>query len=202
MGSSLPAPLADLVGQLSKLPGLGPKSAMRAAMALLKWPESETRRLGEEICALRDKLRLCSRCGSLSAEDPCRICSDAGRDKTLLCVVPEWDSLLALEEGLFYDGLYFVLGGLLAPLEREGASGPDLQPLKERLGEGDVREVILALGATLEGENTATWVSQAIKKDFPSIKVSRLAQGMPLGAEVRFMDRETLRQSLRYRQEI
>lgn len=202
MGSPLPTPLAELVGHLSKLPGLGPKSAMRAAMALLKWPENDTRRLGEEIFALRDKLRLCSRCGSLSSDDPCRICSDETRDKNLLCVVPEWDSLLALEEGLFYDGLYFVLGGLLAPPEREGASGPDLQALKERLAGGDVKEVILALGATLEGENTATWISRALKKDFPSVRISRLAQGMPLGAEVRFMDKETLRQSLRYRQEI
>lgn len=171
-------------------------------MALLKWPESETRSLGEEIYTLRDKLRLCSRCGSLSAEDPCRICSDETRDSYLLCVVPEWDSLLALEDGAFYNGMYFVLGGLFAPLEKEENARPDMHGLKERLAEGKIEEVILALGATLEAENTATFIKEAIKKEFPAIRLSRLAQGMPLGSEVRFMDRETLRQSLRYRQEI
>jgi recombination protein RecR len=108
MSGALPAPLQNLVGKLAKLPGLGPKSAMRIAITLLKWPEAETRRFGEDIASLRDTLRLCSRCGALSATDPCRICADANRDQTVLCVIPEWDSMLALEEAGFYNGYYFV----------------------------------------------------------------------------------------------
>lgn len=202
MGSTLPAPLQALVDKLAKLPGLGPKSAMRIAMTLLKWPEEETRQLGRDIAALRDNLRLCSRCGALCAADPCHICADLNRDKSVLCVVPEWDSLLALEEAGFYDGYYFVLGGLLAPLEKTGSSNIDLPGLDARLAEGGIEEIILALGATLEGENTATFISQTIRKRFPALRVTRLAQGMPLGAEVKYMDRETLRQSWKYRQQI
>lgn len=202
MGAVLPAPLQVLVDRLAKLPGLGPKSAMRIAMTLLKWPEVETRQFGMDIAALRDNLRLCSRCGALSANDPCQICADQNRDGSVLCIVPEWDSLLALEEAGFYDGYYFVLGGLLAPLEKAGPGNIDLPGLDARLAEGEIEEIILALGATIEGENTATFISQAIRKRYPTVRVSRLAQGMPLGAEVKYMDRETLRQSWKYRQQI
>lgn len=202
MSAVLPAPLQTLVGKLSKLPGLGPKSAMRIAMTLLKWPEAETRQFGQDIASLRDNLCLCNRCGSLSATDPCRICTDQNRDRRVLCVVPEWDSLLALEDAGFYDGLYFVLGGILSPLEKMGSNSIDLPGLEARLAEGEVEEIILALGATVEGENTATFINQAVHKHFPSIRISRLAQGIPLGAEVKYMDRETLRQSWKYRQEI
>ena len=202
MSGALPAPLQNLVGKLAKLPGLGPKSAMRIASTLLKWPEAETRRFGEDIASLRDTLRLCSRCGALSATDPCRICADANRDQTVLCVIPEWDSMLALEEAGFYNGYYFVLGGLLAPLEKSGTSSIDLPGLNARLAEGKIEEIILALGSTIEGENTATYISQAVRGKFPSIRVSRLAQGMPLGSEVKYMDKETLRQSWKYRQQI
>lgn len=171
-------------------------------MTLLKWPESEARRLGEGIAGLRDTLCLCSRCGALSAVDPCPICSDKARNETLLCLVSEWDSLLAMERGAFYNGLYFVLGGLLEPLQQRDAQSLDTDRLLSRLNEGEVTEVILALGSTLEAENTASYLKSLLARNFPGLKVSRLAQGIPLGAEVKFMDHETLRQSLKYRQEI
>ena len=113
MDHRIPEPLKALVEQLARLPGLGPKSAMRVAMTLLKWPEAETRRLGKGIHDLRDNLRLCSRCGALTETDPCNVCSDKERDDSLLCVVAEWDSMLTLEEGAFYKGRYLILGGLL-----------------------------------------------------------------------------------------
>ena len=202
MHSHIPEPLRALVEQLSRLPGLGPKSAMRVAMTLLKWPEAETRRLGQGIHDLRDQLHLCSRCGGLSSSDPCAICNDPSRSRDTLCLVTEWDRMLTLDEGGFYHGQYLILGGLLAPLERMDSESLDLDRLVRRLEEGEVRELILALGATLEAENTASFLKTLVRKRFPHIRISRLAQGIPLGAEVKYMDRETLRQSLQYRQDI
>ena len=175
---------------------------MRAAMTLLKWPEAETRRLGRGIHDLRDNLHLCSRCGGLSSTDPCAVCADAGRARETLCLVTEWDSMLTLDEGGFYRGQYMILGGLLAPRERRDSESRDLDRLTRRLDEGEVTELILALGATLEAENTASFIRQMVRKRFPRIRVSRLAQGIPLGAEVKYMDKETLRQSLQYRQDL
>lgn len=196
----LPEPLQALVEQLAKLPGLGPKSALRLAMTLLKWPASETRRLGKGIHDLRDNLHLCSRCGALTDKDPCAICSDVTRSVDMLCVVAEWDSMLTMEEGGFYRGQYIILGGLLAPLDNMNADSLEIERLSRRLSEGSVQEIVLALGTTVEAENTATFVRTMVERNFPSVHISRLAQGIPLGAEVKFMDRETLRQSLLYRQ--
>lgn len=196
----LPEPLQALVEQLAKLPGLGPKSALRLAMTLLKWPASETRRLGKGIHDLRDNLHLCSRCGALTDKDPCAICSDPTRSPDMLCIVAEWDSMLTMEEGGFYRGHYLILGGLLAPLDNMNADSLELERLTRRLSEGSVQEIVLALGTTVEAENTASFVRSMVERNFPTIKISRLAQGIPLGAEVKFMDRETLRQSLLYRQ--
>lgn len=202
MAAVLPEPLRGLVEQLSHLPGLGSKSALRIAMRLLQWPESETRRLGESIAALRDMLGLCSRCGALSAADPCPVCADPDRDTACLCVVPEWDSMIALEAGGFYRGQYFVLGGLLSPQQKKDSQALETEKLLDRLGEGEIKEVVLALGATLEGENTASFIRHLVGRRFPGIEVTRLAQGMPLGSEVKYMDRETLRQSMQHRQKI
>ena len=130
------------------------------------------------------------------------MCADAGRARDTLCLVTEWDSMLTLDEGGFYRGQYMILGGLLAPLERMDSESLDLDRLTRRLDEGEVTELILALGATLEAENTASFIRQMARKRFPHIRVSRLAQGIPLGAEVKYMDKETLRQSLQYRQDL
>ena len=138
MHERIPEPLKALVEQLSRLPGLGPKSAMRAAMALLKWPEAETRRLGRGIHDLRDNLHLCSRCGGLSSSDPCAVCSDTERARDTLCLVTEWDSMLTLDEGGFYHGQYMILGGLIAPLERMDSDSLDMDRLVKRLAEGEV----------------------------------------------------------------
>ncbi|MBQ9406529.1 MAG: recombination protein RecR [Desulfovibrio sp.] len=202
MRNHIPEPLKALVDQLARLPGLGPKSALRVAMTLLKWPVAETRRLGQGIHDLRDNLHLCSRCGGLSAQDPCTICADTQRERDTLCLVAEWDSLLALDQGGFYHGQYMILGGLLAPLERVDADCLDMNRLLARLAEGEVRELILALGATIEAENTASYVRRMVREQYPHVRITRLAQGIPLGAEVKYMDKETLRQSLQFRQNI
>ena len=196
----LPEPLQAVVDQLARLPGLGPKSALRCAMTFLKWPEAETRRLGLAIHDLRDKLHLCRHCGAMSDTDPCAICSDAGRSRDTLCLVADWDSLLVIEDGSFYQGQYLILGGLLAPLENVHPDNLDMERLDARLAQGEINELILALGATVEAENTASFIRSRVAARFPRIRISRLAQGIPLGAEVKFMDKETLRQSLQFRQ--
>lgn len=200
--SKLPEPLQAVVDQLSRLPGLGPKSALRCAMEFLRWPEGETRRLGRAIHDLRDKLHLCRRCGALSDADPCPVCADPGRNRESLCVTADWDSMLTIEGGGFYDGHFLILGGLLAPLDNVHPESLDIERLDARLAEGEVREVILALGATVEAETTASFLRARITARHPAIRVTRLAQGIPLGAEVKFMDRETLRQSLKFRQDL
>lgn len=198
----LPEPLDALVQQLSGLPGLGPKSALRMALAILKWPETKARGLGQAILDLRDKLTICSMCNGLADSDPCTLCADPGRDHDTLCLVSEWDSLLALEQGGFYKGLYMILGGLVAPLEGVQPQALELGKLKNRLREGNLKELILALGTTLEAENTASYVSNMVRTEYPNVKLTRLAQGIPLGSEVRYIDKETLKQSLVYRQNL
>jgi recombination protein RecR len=198
----LPEPLLALVDQLARLPGFGPKSALRAAMTLLRWPESETRRLGKTICDLRDNLHICSHCGAVTERDPCAVCADPGRSRETLCLVADWDSLLILEDGGFYKGQYLILGGLLAPLDNIHPDSLEMDKLEARLADGEVREIILALGATVEAENTASFIRVRLGARFPHLRITRLAQGIPLGSEVKFMDKETLRQSLRYRQDM
>lgn len=198
----IPEPLQAVVDQMARLPGFGPKSALRAAMTLLKWPETETRRMGQAILDLRSRLSLCGRCGALTDQEPCHICRDATRDREALCVVSEWDSMLTLEQGGFYRGYYLILGGLLSPLDNMHPEHLDLEKLEARLAEGEIREVILGLGATVEAENTASYIRERITRRHPGIRVTRLAQGIPLGSEVKFMDSETLRQSMKYRQDL
>ena len=198
--NKLPEPLLDMVQQIARLPGLGPKSALRCAMTLLQWPEEQTRRLGRAIHDLRDNLSLCSRCDALTDTDPCAVCADPARSQETLCLVAEWDSMIILEEGGFYKGQYFILGGLLAPLE---GSTPETLPvgkLERRLSEGLISELILALGTRLEAESTAAYLKDRLNRAFPQLVITRLAQGIPLGADLRFMDKETLRLSLHHRQ--
>lgn len=198
----LPKPLLDVVEQLGKLPGLGPKSALRAAMTLLQWPGERSRELGRSILELRERLCLCSRCAGLSETEVCPICADPARDEESLCLVSQWDSVLALEETGLYRGKYLILGGLLDPLEGIAPAHLEFNRLAERLAEGSVMELILALGTTMQAESTASHVKNMLARSHPSVRLTRLAQGIPLGAEVKFIDKETLRQSMTYRQDI
>ncbi len=198
----LPQPLQDVVEQMAGLPGLGPKSALRAALCLLHWPKERAIRLGESIRELRDLLHVCSRCGSLSETEVCSICSDPARNETELCLVSEWDSLLVMEEAGLYKGRYLVLGGLIAPLDGVDAKSLRFDILTNRLAEGEVIELILALGTTLDAEVTATHIVSLVRERFPHVTVSRLAQGIPLGADIKYVDKETLRQSVQYRQKL
>ncbi|MFO7877491.1 MAG: recombination mediator RecR [Desulfovermiculus sp.] len=196
----LPRALEALVDQLSALPGVGRKSALRIGLTLLNWPEEKARGLGQAIYELRSNLCLCSHCRSLTETDPCPVCSDPGRDEQVLCVVADWDSLLAIDEAGFYRGKYFVLGGLLSPLDGIHSDQLAFDLLRKRLTQGEVREVVLALGTTREGEATESYVNNLVRREFQTIRISRLAQGIPVGSDLKYMDRETLKQSMTYRQ--
>ena len=196
----LPGPLKAVVEELARLPGLGPKSALRVGLTLLKWPRERSTDLGRKILELREKLCLCERCAGLSEASPCELCNDARRDAAQLCLVTEWDSVLVLEESGQYRGYYMVLGGLLSPLDGVQPGSLEFARLRARLAEGQVRELILALGSTLDAETTASYVKNLLACEFPAVSLTRLAQGIPLGSEVKYIDKETLKQSLMYRQ--
>lgn len=200
--TTLPVPLAELVDQLAKLPGLGPKSALKVAMTLLEWPRPRADGLGEAILRLRERLCLCERCAALSETPLCPVCADPTRSDGQLCVVAQWDAILQMEETGLFTGRYLVLGGLLDPLEGVSPGQLRLDALRARLAEGTARECILALGATLAAETTASHIKNLLAREFPAVRLTRLAQGIPLGAEVKYVDKETLSQSLRYRQDI
>ncbi len=200
--NKLPAPLQNVINHLARLPGMGPKSSLRSALAILKLSQSDARDFGRAIYNLHDELALCARCGSLAAQSPCSICADPNRARDVLCLVSEWDSLLVMEEGGFYQGQYMILGGLISPLDNMPPEALELERLRARLREGEINEVVLALGATVEADTTAQYIKDLILREFVGIRVFRLAQGIPQGGEVKHMDRETLRQSLKYKQEI
>lgn len=196
----LPQTLQGVVEQLAGLPGLGPKSALRIALTLLKWPKERTSELGQSIFELRERLCLCSSCAGISDQDPCDICADPCRSEEQLCLVAEWDSMLLMEQSDAYRGKYLVLGGLLSPLDGIKPESLEMARLRERLAENQVQELILALGTTLESESTGSYVKNLVERDFPDVRVTRLAQGIPLGTDLKFIDKETLRQSITYRQ--
>jgi recombination protein RecR len=200
--TTLPAPLVELVEQLSRLPGLGPKSALKVAMTLLEWPRGRAENLGEGILRLRERLCLCERCFGLSETPVCPVCADPSRDAAKLCIVSQWDSIMLLEETAQFGGYYLVLGGLLDPLDGVTPGQLRLDALRARLRSGEVEECILALGATLAAESTASHIKNMLAREFPGVRLTRLAQGIPLGAEVKYVDKETLSQSLRYRQDL
>ncbi|OEU67307.1 MAG: recombination protein RecR [Desulfovibrio sp. S3730MH75] len=199
---NLPGPLRAVALELSKLPGLGPKSALRIALTMLKMPKEKVSGIGQSIISLRESLCICEECASITESCPCRICSDPGRERDKLCLVSEWDSLLAIEEMGLYRGYYLVLGGLLSPLDGVSPQHLEFNKLEDRLAKGEVSELILALGATVEAEATASYVKNMVENRFSQISLSRFAQGIPIGTEVKHTDKETLRQALEYRQKL
>ncbi len=199
---NLPTPLRVVALELAKLPGLGPKSALRIALTMLKMPREKVTAIGQSIIELRDKLCICEHCASITETCPCHICSDPSRESDKLCLVSEWDSLLSIEEMGLYRGYYLVLGGLLSPLDGISPQHLEFNKLEARLAKGEVKELILALGATVEAEGTASYIKNMVQNRFPHVELSRLAQGIPIGSEVKHTDKETLRQSLEYRQKL
>ncbi len=186
-----------LIALLGKLPGLGPRSARRAALALLKRREQLLDPLTDAMVDARAKVRTCSTCGSLDTADPCAICADQGRDGGLLCVVEEVGSVWALERASAFRGRYHVLGGLLSALDGMGPEKLRVAELLNRSGGGAVREVILALPATVDGQTTAHYLAERLAPS--GVPVTMLARGVPVGGDLDWLDDGTIAQALRAR---
>jgi recombination protein RecR len=190
-------PIKRLISELGKLPGIGEKTATRLAMHLLRAPEGDARGLAESILDVRDKIRFCRVCHNFAEAELCNICRDPARDSSLICVVEDPDALMAIEESGSYSGTYHVLHGSLAPLDGIGPEQLNLRELVDRVREKAVREVILATNPNVSGESTALLIARMIGKlDVP---VTRIAQGVPMGGDLRYLDRMTLSKSLEFR---
>ncbi|HAA89729.1 MAG: Recombination protein RecR [Thermoanaerobacterales bacterium 50_218] len=195
-----PEPLALLIECLQKLPGIGPKTAQRLALHLLHVPLEEAETLAQAILDAREKVFFCSVCGNLTDVDPCHICQDETRDRSLICVV-EWPrDLFALERTREYRGLYHVLHGVLSPMDGIGPDDLKIAELLHRVKDGQIKEVILALNPSVEGEATALYLSQLLKP--LGVKVTRIAHGLPVGGELEFADTATLSRAFLGRSEI
>ena len=192
-------PLAELIAELERLPGLGPKSAQRLAYHLLRVSDEEAQRLSESILSAKKLLRFCEICQNFSAQSRCEICLDGRRDVNLICVVGEPKDVSAVERTHEYKGLYHVLHGLLSPMD---GVGPENLKIRELLGrlQGSVHEVIIATNPTIEGDATALYLAKLIKP--LGIKVTRLAHGMPIGGELDYADSATLLSAIEYRREM
>jgi recombination protein RecR len=185
-----------LIALLAKLPGLGPRSARRSALALLKRRDQLLIPLAQAMSAAADKVRACGVCGALDTSDPCAVCADRSRDASLLCVVEEVGGLWALERGGSFRGRYHVLGGLLSALDGRGPEALRVNDLIARAG-GEVREVILALPATVDGQTTAHYLAERLAPT--GVNVTSLARGVPVGGELDWLDDGTIAQALRAR---
>jgi recombination protein RecR len=187
-------PLARLVGELEKLPGIGPKSAQRLAFYLLRVPPEEARLLADAIMKVKEQIHSCSVCYNFTDQETCEICSSPRRDRSLLCVVADPRDLIAIERTNEYRGLYHVLGGVISPLEGIGPDQLRTKELLQRLERDEVKEVILATNPQVEGEATALYISRLLKP--LGIRVSKIAFGLPMGGDLDYADPATLIQAL------
>jgi recombination protein RecR len=193
-------PIQDLVDELARLPGIGPKSAQRLAFYLVKAPAQDARRLADAIVSAKDKVRFCRECFGVSEGELCRICRDAGRDPAVICVVEESKDQAAVEKAGVIKGRYHILGGAISPLEGVGPDDLRVQELLDRVGRDGVHEVILATNPNLEGNATAMYVAALLKP--LGITVTRLASGLPVGGDLEYADEVTLGQALEGRREM
>lgn len=193
-------PLARLIDELKRLPGIGQKSAQRIAFHLERVPRPDAERLAAAVLDVKDKIRLCSVCNNLTEQDPCEYCSDSSRDPNILCVVETPYNVVAIEKTGEFHGQYHVLHGVLSPLQGIGPEQLRLKNLIERLKAGQVKEIIVATSPTVEGEATAVYMSKLIKP--LGIKVTRIATGIPVGSEIEFADEVTMLKAIEGRREM
>jgi len=193
-------PIARLIEELNKLPGIGPKSAQRLTYYLLRVPENEVKALADAIRNLKEKLTLCSSCLNITDSDPCAICRNEERDRSKICIVEEPIDILPLERTKKYKGLYHVLHGVIAPTDGIGPDELKVKELLSRLNDNQVTEVILATNPNLEGEATAMYLQRLIAP--LGIRVTRLARGLPYGGDLEYADDVTLSRALEGRQEM
>jgi recombination protein RecR len=193
-------PIQELIDELSRLPGIGPKSAQRLAFHLVKAPAEEAKRLAEAILRAKERIFFCRECGNVAEGDLCRICGDESRDRTVLCVVEEPKDAATIERAGVIRGRYHVLGGAISPLDGIGPEDLRVQELLERVERDGVSEVIIATNPNLEGNATAMYVAALLKP--AGVKVTRLASGLPVGGDLEYADEVTLSHALEGRREM
>lgn len=199
-GNILPQPVQQLIDAFARLPGIGPKSASRLTFYLLRAANNEATELAEALQELKERTRFCSQCFNITEEDPCLICADENRDEGLLCIVEEPLDVLAIERSRAYNGRYHVLHGAISPVEGIGPEDLKVEELIQRVQRGTFTEIILATNPTLEGESTALYLQRRLSGE--SIKLTRLARGLPVGGDLEYTDEITLGRALEGRQEI
>jgi len=195
-------PLENLIGELEKLPGIGPKTAQRLAIHLIKQPKENIVRLTDSLLKASEEIKFCSICANLTSQDPCDVCRSNTRDNSTICVINEVKDLAALERTKQYNGLYHVLCGLISPMDGIGPEDLKIKELLKRLTNDDnkTEEVILALNSSIEGDATTLYLSKILKPF--NIKVTRIAFGLPMGGELEYADELTLARALEGRREI
>jgi len=191
---------AKLINELQKLPGIGPKSAQRLAFHLLGTPRKSIDELAAAMVQVKERMTYCSVCYNITDVDPCQICSDTSRDEATLCVVAEPKDLVAIERSGVYNGKYHVLGGVISPLDGIEPESLRVKELLARLGDNKIKELVLAINPTTEGEATSFYLSRLIKP--LGVKLTRIAFGLPVGADMDYADPATLSKSLEGRREV
>ncbi|WP_372678251.1 recombination mediator RecR [Desulfosarcina sp.] len=189
-----PGSIKTLIRSLARLPGIGQKTAERLAMHILQQPDEDAHRLARSIVELKKKLRLCSRCYALSDDALCRICNDPSREIGLICVVEQPADMASIEKSGAFKGCYHVLGGFLSPMDGVGPADIKIAELVSRVENEDVREIILATGTNVEGESTAAYIA-GILAAMP-VKVTRIASGVPMGGDLKYVDQVTLKRAM------
>lgn len=195
-----PEVIQNLIAYFSKLPSVGPKTAERYVFYLLKQPAEELQKLAQFIAELKEKTTVCSRCLAISETNPCPICTDRKRQQNIICLVANTQDMLTIEATGQYNGSYHVLGGLINTIEEIEPDQLNIRPLLNKLRQNHIREIILALNPTLEGETTVMYLAKLLKPY--KIKITRLAKGLPSGAYLEYADEITLTNALKYRNEL
>ncbi len=193
-------PLANLIDFFQRFPGIGPRSAQRIAFHLLKMPKHEVEKFAQTIITAKETIHYCDICFNMSATNPCEICSSNSRDNSIICVVAETKDLIAIEKTNEYKGKYHVLQGLISPMDGIGAEDIRIKELLQRVADTEIKEVILALSPSVEGEATALYLTKLLKPF--NIKVSRIAFGIPIGSDIEFADEITLAKAIECRREV
>ena len=193
-------PLANLIDFFQRLPGIGPKSAQRIAFHLLKMPINDVQKFAQAMVTAKETIHYCDVCFNMSATNPCEICSSTNRDDSVICVCAETKDLVAIENTNEYKGKYHVLQGLISPIDGIGAEDIRIKELLQRIAQNDVKEVIIALNPSVEGEATSLYLTKLIKPF--NVKVSRIAFGLPIGSDIEYADEITLAKAIECRREI
>jgi recombination protein RecR len=194
------APLARLIDEFRRLPGIGQKSAQRLAFHVLRTPRENAARLADALLDVKDNLGICAECNNISDSELCTYCRDPHRDRSQICVIEEPHNILPIETTRTFEGVYHVLGGAISPLRGIGPEQLKIKGLLTRIGQGDAKEIILATNPTVEGEATAAYLSRLIKP--LGIRVTRIAMGIPVGSDIEFADEVTISKSLENRRDM